>query len=103
MPANAQSQPKLALKSHSSCARLRKGLETEVCRRLDQRSDVLRLAQEVRGLMPSEMKAAEAAREENQPAEANVCELSLEQGDAAGRHPPKNMNRQIGPDPPHVQ
>lgn len=67
------------LKSHSSCARLRKGLRARRCvGGWDQRSDVLRLAQEVRGLMPSEMKRLKQLEEENSRLKRNVADLSLD-------------------------
>ena len=41
------------------------------------------------GLMPSEMKAAEAARGREPAAEEAGCRSLARQGDAAGRDPPK--------------
>ncbi len=54
----------------------------------DQRGDVLQLAQEVRGLTPSEMKRLRQLKKKRQTEEDRGASV-IRQGDAAGRDPPK--------------
>ena len=64
----------------------------EICRKGgDQRGHLLQLAQEVPGLMPSEMKRLRQLEEENGKLKIDRRRPVARQGDAAGRDPPKAL------------